>query len=197
MTCIFTWFKCIAWNTSEWFPSLVASGVQTKCLPDGLEVCYISWACSSVHSAFQDISWIPLSDAAAAIAKFRNASAHILHLVHPSPTTWRTVIQPISDTIGVPLVPYPQYLKALELLLFQSNTELDALRRTPALKILPFFQRWGRVQITTSGHGVEAFGMANLSVEEACQNSQVKQTPLLGKDDALSWLAYWKKAGLL
>ena len=58
---------------------------------------------------------MPGYPAARAFAEMRAAApGSILHLVHPRATPWRTLLAPIANALGVPLVPYAQWLAALE-----------------------------------------------------------------------------------
>ncbi|KAF7348023.1 putative polyketide synthase [Mycena sanguinolenta] len=87
-----------AWDVSHWFPSLIQSGVHIGCLPEGDDV----------------ISWIPISDAAAAIVDMQGTMNETLHLVHPKPTTWKVVIEPLASALNVPLVPYAEWFARLK-----------------------------------------------------------------------------------
>ena len=78
----------------------------------------------------------------------RNAPGPLshLHLVHPRPVPFRTLVAPIAAALAVPLVPYAAWLRALEASLApqaadaDSEHEVDAMRANPALRLLDFFR---------------------------------------------------------
>ena len=81
---------------------------------------------------------LPADEAARALLEMRNAAAPFLHLVHPRPTAWHTLMAPVAEIYGLQSVPFAQWVALLE----QSGRGLgereegdtleDALRRNPA-----------------------------------------------------------------
>ncbi|KAF8898071.1 hypothetical protein CPB84DRAFT_1748077 [Gymnopilus junonius] len=86
------------WDPSQWFPAIAQSASYLGCLPDGEDL----------------ISWIPVDLAAAAIVDMRRAENQTLHLVHPKPVKWNTVMKALATSLGVPLVPYVEWFARLE-----------------------------------------------------------------------------------
>ncbi|KAI0717761.1 acetyl-CoA synthetase-like protein [Cerioporus squamosus] len=166
------------WNEKEWFPSLVKSALVQRCLPD-IE---------------GDISWFPAYEAAKAFAEMRHSTEPFLHLIHPRPTRWHTVLAPIAELLNVPLVPYEQWVSALEnSVQAGSAAEVEMMRQNPALRLLPFFKA-----AKEPVDGREAFGFVFLSTEKAIKVSEsLAQMPMLDAERAKMWVAAWKKSGFL
>ncbi|TFK79675.1 acetyl-CoA synthetase-like protein [Polyporus arcularius HHB13444] len=166
------------WNEKEWFPSLVKSALFQKCLPD-IE---------------GDISWFPAYEAAKAFAEMRHSPEPFLHLIHPRTARWHTVMAPIAELFDVPLVPYDQWVSALETSVEAgSAAEVEMMRQNPALRILPFFKA-----AKEPVDGREAFGFVFLSTDKATKVSEsLAQMPMLDAERAKLWVAAWKKSGFL
>ncbi|KAK7677662.1 hypothetical protein QCA50_019353 [Cerrena zonata] len=164
-----------AWNHAEWFPSLVRTSQSLNCLPK-LE---------------KTISWIPTNVAAKSILEMQDPSLRYLHLVHPRPVPWDTVITTLEKELQLPLVPYDQWLASLERVKADpgSQDENELLDRYPALKVLDFFADGGKENGSS-----EAMGMPNLNTEGAQRCSTTLRNALsLSEGDVLAWIAYWRK----
>lgn len=135
---------------------------------------------------------MPGYPAARAFAEMRAAApGSILHLVHPRATPWRTLLTPIADALGVPLVPYAQWLTALEHA--GAGGGVEAMRANPALRLLDFFRARAVVR-----PGCEALGTAILATEGACAASAtLREMPPLGETEARRWVEAWKASGFL
>ena len=145
----------------------------------------------------QRIAWFPAYEAAKAFAEMRHSEEPFLHLVHPHPTTWHTVMEPIANTFNVPLVSYEQWLSALEASVNAGTTEeVELMKANPALRILPFFKAQGQQMDATDER--EPMGFVHLSTEKAAKVSKsFTQMPQLDAERALRWVAAWKKSGFL
>ncbi|KAI0677488.1 acetyl-CoA synthetase-like protein [Trametes maxima] len=160
------------WNEKEWFPALVKSASFTRCLPD----------------VAGEVSFIPSYDAARAFAEMRSAPAPILHLVHPRPVSWHTILSPIASALDVPLVPYADWLAALE----RTARGVEAMRENPALRLLEFF----RTQSFAEDR--EPLGFKHLSTEKAEKASEaLRALPGLEEEAARRWVAAWRATGFL
>ena len=119
----------------------------------------------------------------------REASSPILHLVHPRPVGWRTLVAPIAQDLGVPLVSYTDWLKALEACAQEgAEEEVDAMRANPALRLLEFFRAQGsadkpEVRLSTEG------------AERASET--LRGLAQLGPADRSRWMAAWRASGFL
>lgn len=147
----------------------------------------------------QEISWVPLRTAATAIIDFRFAQSGIVHLAHPYPTTWNAVFRPIADALGVPLVPYSDWLDRLEADLADPlKTEVEAATANPALRLISMFRPFRDGAHPSEAR--EAMGLPKLQTSEAVKYSPALRRDTLkslGQSDALRWVQYWQKAGLL
>ncbi|KAF8205835.1 acyl transferase domain-containing protein [Mycena galopus ATCC 62051] len=166
-----------SWDISQWVPVLVQSGAHIGCLPDGDD----------------EISWIPTSDAAAAIVDMRSTMNETLHVVHPRPTTWRAVMKPLAACLAVPLVPYPEWfmrLKAAAEFGTPSGTDLMAL------KLIDLFQlgltRVGNRE--SMGMLPKVLGYKGLQASQTLANANL---PQLGAADAEKWVQYWRDVAFL
>ena len=140
------------WNSSDWFPSMIQSASSVKCLPltsTERVSTYRSYGTVSllIFVIQQTVSFIPLDVAAKAIADMRDSPTQILHLAHPSPVPWNSVIRRTADILSVPLVYYRDWVSRLErvgddgdssespsvlrLLDFSPKTNLDGLLESP------------------------------------------------------------------
>ncbi|KAH9943386.1 acetyl-CoA synthetase-like protein [Epithele typhae] len=161
------------WNEREWFPALVKSAEFTKCLPD----------------LDGDVSFILGHPASRAFVEMRRSPAPFLHLVHPRPVPWRTLVVPIASALAAPLVPYADWLAALEL----SGADADAASANPALRLLDFFRSRAAVR-----EGREPLGTAILDTGRACEASPtLKDMSPLTTEDAERWVAAWRASGFL
>ncbi|CAL1699315.1 unnamed protein product [Somion occarium] len=168
-----------AWNQAEWFPALVKSSVHLGHLP----------------TLPQKISWISAGAVAQAIIEMRNSHVPLLHLAHPRPVPWQTMIEPIAKELALPLVSYDDWLELLEDkgTGLAPDAEVDVLSRFPALKLMDFFSR---ARETRSS--IEAMGIPMLDVSEASRVApMLHELPELTRDDVLSWLAYWRRSGFI
>lgn len=144
----------------------------------------------------QVVSWIPVHTAAAALSDFRNADPGVLHLVHPKPATWSSLLKAFSQALNLPIMSYAAWLGKLE----QSGANADAedLEGVPAIRLLDFFRNLKTLD--NSDADFEAFGFPTLSAEAALRSSQFlsdENLPSLGEADVQRWLGYWKNIGYL
>ncbi|KAJ6611221.1 hypothetical protein B0H10DRAFT_2224315 [Mycena sp. CBHHK59/15] len=151
-----------SWSPGEWLPTLVRSAQLLRRLPHP-------------HG---HVSWIPAHRAAAALVELRHSipsapSAHFVHLVHPAPVPSDVLFSALAAVLGVPLVPYADWLAVLE-----ASTHA-ATAAAPAL----------------------AFGLANMATELAVLAAPQVYATLrgeqLGRADVETWVRYWRKIGFL
>ncbi|TBU28871.1 acetyl-CoA synthetase-like protein [Dichomitus squalens] len=166
------------WNEKEWFPALVKSAVSTGCLP--------------VLEAV--VSFIPSYPAAQALLEMRSSPSPVLHLVHPHPVAWRTLLEPIADELGVPLVPFQDWLAALEECdsdpLDEGHT--DAVGTNPALRLLGLFRSW-----TSGSKSGPVSGLRVLTDKAEAASETLRDLPHLEEEVARSWIAAWRRSGFL
>ena len=150
----------------------------------------------NLHSRLsQEVSWFPAYEAAKAFTEMRHSPDPILHLVHPRPAPWSTLISAIANDLGVPLVEYKKWLSALENHVPSgSSNEVEAMAANPALHLLSFF----KAQEAAISSETEPMGLVKLSTEKSTQVSvALANLPELDAERAAGWVAAWKKAGFL
>ncbi|KIJ36598.1 hypothetical protein M422DRAFT_260946 [Sphaerobolus stellatus SS14] len=164
--------KCNVWKTTEWMPALVKSSVYLGQLP----------------SVEGEVSWLPVDIAAQAVVESRNATAPILHLVHPTPVPFETIACSLSKLLKLPLVTFSEWLVGLRAAGSQGLTK-HVIEQAPALKLLPFFEDLER----SSHSGGEAFGMPKARCCNVIMESKaVRHAPSLCFDDVNHWVKGWK-----
>lgn len=117
----------------------------------------------------------------------------ILHLSHPIPTSWMTIIDALSSSLVIPTVPFARWMELLEQSAEDSaGGELD----NPALRIINFF-RVGH-QDLMRGSTRQAMGLPVLGLDSAKSVSPTLRgdMPALDATDVDLWLASWKENGL-
>jgi hypothetical protein len=138
------------------------------------------------------VSWIPSHEGAKALIEMRDASYDILHLVHPQPVLWTSLITPIAQAMRVPLVTYPEWLSALNRSMENTSfTDVERMRRNPALKLIEFFRR------ADLSEDKEPLDLPRLSTEHAVKVSKALNStmPQLSGKDALRWFEAWQMSG--
>jgi hypothetical protein len=149
-------------------------------------------------SLVQDVAWIPLHVAADTILEMTVAAAapSVLHLAHPRPVPWLSVLSVVARELNVPLVSYADWLRALEESVKDPRkSEVDHMRANPALRLLPFFRgvQTGRVPA-----GYEAMGLPLMDTRRAQEVVPgLRSIAPLGEADVLAWLEFWKTMHVL
>ncbi|KAF8898051.1 hypothetical protein CPB84DRAFT_1748061 [Gymnopilus junonius] len=170
------------WDPSQWFPAIAQSASYLGCLPDGEDL----------------ISWIPVDLAAAAIVDMRRAENQTLHLVHPKPVKWNTVMKALATSLGVPLVPYVEWFARLE----SSSNDADEKtsgRQTEhsraALRMTHFY----RIALSASSHQTESMGLLAKVVTDNALNAspslRSEDVQPLGEHDVKNGLLIGKRSG--
>ena len=128
-----------------------------------------------------------------------------LHIVHPCPVRWSTVIEPIAQQLGVPLVPYDEWFSRLE----SSANDYESYSKAPnkyggelsALRLVDFYRLGSSESKERSRSGTESMG---LIVKVAAQKG-AKASPSLtpgvcppiNQEDIERWMEYWRKTKFL
>ena len=99
----------------------------------------------------------------------------------------------------MPLVPYAEWLDRLEAdLANPSRSEVEAATANPALRLIDMFRAYRNGAPKSEAR--EAMGVPKLQTSQAVKASPAlrkENLSPLGKEDALRWLRYWQRAGLL
>lgn len=135
----------------------------------------------------QDVSWIPVNFAASAIVDLLNApeSFECANVVHPRPVIWTTILEPLAEALGVPLVLYKEWLANL-----QQVAATEDARETPAIALLDIFMSQG----AADGSTVFIDGAHTFELEHVRTASPIfaqDGVPALSRADALTWLRHW------
>jgi hypothetical protein len=124
----------------------------------------------------------------------------VMHLAHPNPTPWSSVVGHAAKQLGVPLVPYGDWLQALEVDIKDgSKTEVQHMRENPALRLLGFFREISTIPFISEGRpGYEAMGVTMMDMEKAKSVApSLRSLAPLDCEDMDRWLGYWRRVGLL
>lgn len=173
-----------AWNEHEWFPSLVKSSLTLRMLPEAEGVA----------------TWISAYDAGGAVVDMLGANEEeVLHIAHPYPVAWSSIISSFSKFLGVPSVPFKEWLASLEAAANSVPTDAAAVERAnesnPAIRLLPFYRGF---DASTPDESMEAMGFVRMACEKATAVSpSLQNADVLGERDVMRWLAFWKKSGFL
>ncbi|TCD61298.1 putative NRPS-like protein biosynthetic cluster [Steccherinum ochraceum] len=175
-----------AWNTSEWFPSLVRSSVYLGALPEleeGLTV-----------------SWIPADSAARALLDLRGASSDsesaFFHLAHPRPVSIKTILDVASKHLQLIRIPLAEWVDRLKKSAeaFGEGSEQEMTKINPGLRLV------GMYEAAITATSTEAFGVPVLdtvNAETAAKSLTKGELKDLGAEDVASWLGYWKRVAFL
>ena len=166
------------WNPLEWIPGIVQSASITNSLP----------------SFKKSISLLPLQACAQALvqvlgARTTSASLH-LHLVNPTPSLWDDVFDHITKTLGVPLIPYPEWLSKLK----ETSTTVKNAREHSALRLIEFYEA------LDEENGSEVGRLPSCSTEVtrcACPILNGERLRTVKAEEIQRWLDYWETLGLL
>ncbi|KZT61208.1 acetyl-CoA synthetase-like protein [Calocera cornea HHB12733] len=184
-----------AWNGSDWLPLMVRSARG-----------------GGLPRLGGDVSWVRVDEAAQAIvqamshpAAVQDGEATYLHLVHPRPVAWDTLLAPLAKAVGCALVPYREWLERVEEAA-RDPTPVQ-VQENPATKLLAFFRSVGaaeerRVPSFGPGEGEgagadrprEAMGLPDLAVRRSAGLGGMRE---LGEGDVRAWVGYWRAKGLL
>jgi hypothetical protein len=149
---------------------------------------------------FQVVSWISLPLASKVVIEITifdvsnlDQGIKVLHLTHPRPVKWSTVVKVVAEKLFLPLTSYAEWLGKLQTL--QKHTA-DGAVKISALRLLPFFEQ---VQASAAA-GQEAMVGVTLATEKAQRISQTLRDPnlpMIRNTEVDAWVKYWCTAGLL
>lgn len=121
----------------------------------------------------------------------------VMHLIHPRPTPWRTLLSRVAGALGVPLVPYNDWLGALRRAsasISGSAGEVERLRENPALQLVDYWVRKTPDNIEQQ----EPLGVVYMQTVRSEEVSETLRTvPPLDPTVADEWVGAWRKAGFL
>ena len=97
-------------------------------------------------------------------------------------------MEPIAQRFGVPLVPYPEWIAALQRAGGQS-ADAEKMRANPALRIFDFFS------VVNLSPEREPLGIMHLDTMKSQRAAPVLGLPALGPEYATMWMDAWQRAG--
>ena len=122
--------------------------------------------------------------AGSAVAEIRNTSSNIIHIAHPKPVSWRYIFGRVSQTLGVPIAPFPDWLARLEALTASSESN-----GVTAIALLETYRT-----VDPSATNI----VPRMSNENALRESPtLAAAQSLTERDIDSWLLYWKSVSLV
>lgn len=142
------------------------------------------------------MTWVPVDIAGAALVDMRLWDSSFLHLVHPKPVTYSSIIQLIAKELDVPLVPYPIWVSKLNDALQASSGSVQSAKSNPAFKLIEFYR--GVKEVPNEDQ--EAFVMTRLETGQTIKASKTlgdPEIPRVGQEDVERWLEYWQRKGVL
>lgn len=130
----------------------------------------------------------------------RISDSPFLHIVHPNPVQWSSIIRPIALALDVPTVSYSEWLSCLQRVLEDSSAVGPAVRaaaENPAVRLIDFYVGASKRKIADDQQQ-EAFVGTSLETKEAVKVSKTMAELLpLSETDVRRWLSYWQRAGVL
>ncbi|KII85380.1 hypothetical protein PLICRDRAFT_313940 [Plicaturopsis crispa FD-325 SS-3] len=134
-----------------------------------------------------EVAWITAPIAAAAIVELRMTDKPVVHIVHPSPTQWSSIIDHFALVLDLPIFSWDEWLAALE-----SPAHPQALLASQFLKIARIF---GHV---LPARGGEVITYPPLSQESTVEESpSLRAAPAIGLRDVEAWVTFWQRLGLM
>ncbi|RPD77318.1 acetyl-CoA synthetase-like protein [Lentinus tigrinus ALCF2SS1-7] len=184
------------WSTTEWVAVLVRTSQRLGCIPVKEEVSSHKFSLDShslrrselyAHVAMQDLTWVPVDVVASTLQDMAmvETDERALHLVSPEPVPWNSVFIPIAERLGVPAVPYAEWLARLENSAVVASECPGVAQHDSAHNLISFFKH-------------EGMGGASipLSLEKAlrCSKALADAQPI-GREDALRYVEFWENVG--
>lgn len=123
------------------------------------------------------------------MTQLRNSDEPILHIAHPKPVSWATILAAIAADLGVDLVPYATWLSALEQT--GDTPDVDKLRENPALRLIDHFRT---IEV---GYGREPLGGVKMDVSKALREASALDMPQMTSEWAHKWMFAWRTCGFL
>ena len=150
----------------------------------------------------QPVFWIPPTLCAKAFVDFSRRSIignKIVHLIHPQPTSWKTIALAVSEELDVPLIPFQEWVQHVRArsdeLVTNGNGIVDArsLCEIPALKLVSSLEF--SMGAAANNPNTDAIGVSSLDVANAVQLSDSLKnsaTDIIDRDAVRLWIRYWK-----
>lgn len=146
---------------------------------------------------------MPVSLAASAIADMYAESKGTVHLVHPRPVSWKSVLTAVAREMNVSLVPYTEWFNRLETGTYSSTGSFPITSNfgsNLALALTDFY-RIGTKPASAWRYPTEAMNLEpEVSLSRAIQASKTlanAEFPQLCDEDVRDWIEEWRRDGFL
>ena len=127
----------------------------------------------------------------------RKDASPVVHIAHPKPVPWNTIVDSVSEILDVPIVPYSQWFSKLEQAATAAlESGLSATSpKYPAFHLLHFY----RSQQSSDNQNMESDAItgANLDLAAAKSSSGIMADANLAQLNSSSvaqWLSYLKSS---
>lgn len=142
---------------------------------------------TTTSSIAQDLTWVAVDVVAQTLQEMIYSGELALHVVSPRPVPWNAVFLPIAERLGLPTLPYDEWVAKLEQSAASANKGPGVEGHEAAHNLIAFFK--------SEGMGGAA---VPLSTEKAVIASKaLADARPIGKQDALNYVEFWAKVGHL
>ncbi len=124
---------------------------------------------------------------ATALQEMVDSGERALHVVSPCPVPWNTVFLPIGECLGVPAVPYDEWVARLEEAARAASELAGVEKHDAAFNLIGFFK--------SAGMGGAAVPLSTAKAVKA--SKALANVRPIGREDALNYVRYWKQVGYL
>lgn len=128
--------------------------------------------------------------AAAAIIGSHNMSNNVIHLVHPKPVNWNSIMGTAASYLNIPTVPYLEWLTRLKLAADNQSSTF------PACVLIDFFnqsnQNLRKLEFSESMGLLPCVEMNVMKLSTLYEDSAE-----ISPTDVISWIQCWEKCGFL
>ncbi|KAJ6492315.1 hypothetical protein C8R45DRAFT_825292 [Mycena sanguinolenta] len=169
-----------AWDTFQWVPALAQSAAVVGCLPD--------------DGDNDTTTWFPIDKASLAVIDMLSSPNQTLHLVHPKPAKWHTIVSALASALASPsalitLVPYAEWYARL-----RATSTPEFSTKLDAVKLLDFF-----TQGLEKDPSRETMGLVpRVDMVRSVKTSGVLMNAAeIAEEDVRRWVAYWRGVGYL
>ena len=131
-----------------------------------------------------------------------HAEEPVLHLTHPEPVPWSSVLQYFAKELDLPVAPYKEWLADLRKAHAKLNagrltpTEVEGIfQENPALRLIEFFEA---AEATAMKDSLEPLNVPKLDVTKALKAApSLKKAEQVAHERVQRWIQFWRKTGFL
>ena len=135
----------------------------------------------------QPLTWVAVDVVAAALQEMIVSDERALHLVSPIPVPWDAVFGPMAKRLGLPVVPYDEWIAQLETSAADVRARGGVEGHESAHNLIGFFK--------SEGMGGAAVPLSTAKAVKA--SKALADARPLGSEDAVRYVEFWAKVGHL